>query len=157
MASEIVSKQNGNKGGKVALSSKGKGASEMSAGNSSAFDVPENVKAELRAKGLAARWIDMAQLKSKGGYHKSGWTPMSFDCLKGANKANPFMDAAMDGFLVRNGSVLAVNTQEVIDAKSYQLRQRTAIQSGRQASEDFKRHIKSQKYAKIEEDSDESE
>lgn len=156
MASEVITKQNGNKGGKVAVSAKGHAVAEMGSKSHSAFDVPESVKAELKAKGLAARWVDMAQLKAKGGYHKSGWTPFSFDCLKGSNKSNPFMDAAMDGFLVRNGSVLAVDSQETVDGKKHLLRQRVAAQSGRAASEDFKRHIKSQKFAKIEEDSDEN-
>lgn len=150
-------KQQINKGGKTPLVSKGSAVSEMRIGGPSPFDVPDEVKSELKQKGLACRWIDMAQLKLKGGYHKAGWMPIQFDCLKGKNAKNPFLDATLDGFLVRNGMVLAVNTEEAVQQKREYNRQRTAIQSGRKASEEFRQHIKSQKGAKVVEDEDSDE
>lgn len=150
---------NGNtvsKGGRAPLSEKGKSVSEMRMGVPSPFEIPQEVKSELKKKNLHARWVDMAQLKAKGGYHKNGYMPIQFDCLKGALKNNPFLDAAMDGFMIRNGMVLAVNTEESVAIRREYKRQRTQIQTGRQASEEFKQHVKSGKGIKVLED-DENE
>lgn len=143
-----------NKGGRAPLIEKGKATIEMRPGMPSPFEIPPEVKNELKNKKLHARWVDMAQLKAKGGYHKNGYMPIQFDCLKGALKNNPFLDAAMDGFLIRNGMVLAVNTEEAVSVRREYKRQRTQIQSGRQASEEFKQHVKSVKGAKVVEDDD---
>jgi len=144
------------KGGRAPLTEKGKASSEMKMGVPSPFEIPLEVKNELKKKSLHARWVDMAQLKAKGGYHKNGYMPVQFDCLKGALKNNPFLDASMDGFLIRNGMVLAVNTEEAVSIRREYKRQRTNAQSGRQASEEFKQHIKSVKGVKVVED-DENE
>ena len=146
-----------NKGGRAPVSEKGKAVNEMRINVPGPFELPPEVRAELKQKKLYPRWVDMSQLKAKGGYHKNGYMPIQFDCLKGALKNNPFLDAAMDGFLIRNGMVLAVNTEESVAVRKEYKRQRTQIQSGRQASEEFKQHIKSLKGAKVVEDDESDE
>jgi len=144
-------------GGRAPLSQKGGAVKEMANKfGSDEFAVPESVQAEMKAKGLVGRWIDVAQLKTRGGYHRHGWTPIQFDCLKG-QKSNPFADSSMEGFLIKNGMILAVQTEEYVQGRREMNKRRAAIQAGRQASEEFKAHIKSVKGAKVVEESDDEE
>ena len=146
------------KNGRIPLKNKGAAASEMRIGGPGPFEVPSNVKSELKQKGLKERWIDIAQLKAKGGYHKSGWTPIQFDCLKNQAKTNPFLDASMDGFLIRNGMVLAVNTQENVAQQKNYKKHRTQIQTGgSEATKAFKDLIRNTAGAKLDEDDDSSD
>ena len=154
MANE-VNKQPLNKAGKTPLIHKGV-VDQRSSGPRSALEVPDSVLQELKVKGLACRWIDIVQLKEKGGYHRQGWTPMKFDCQTG--KSNPFRDQAMDGYLVSAGSVLAVKSLEEAKNQRDWVTRRTQVQSGGvESKEAFKQLIRSQKGVKIEEDSDSDE
>jgi len=144
------------KGGKTPLNHKGHSVNEMARVEASAFEIPKDVAAELKEIGAIGRWIDIGQLKTKGGYHKNGWTPRQFKCLMGKNK-NPFADASMDGFLVRNGSVLAVKTAEEGAVQRSRIEMRTRAQSGAASVNEFKSSVKALKGAKVIEDTDENE
>lgn len=37
------------------------------------FEIPEHIRADMKAKGLEPRWVNSAEVHRNQGYHKKGW------------------------------------------------------------------------------------
>lgn len=112
----------------------------------SMLDIPSNCAAELAAQGLEGRWIDIVELKKNHGWHRREWAPHKFNCLVGANSANPFgaSEGQYDGYLIRQQLVLAAKPLEKANARRKYNQMRTKLQAnpGKTTAEEFKRFIK---------------
>lgn len=110
----------------------------------------------LKAKNLAHRFINAAQLQSMGGYHQYGWRPIKAKDLYANMGTSDFMFGIdPEGYIRRGDLILAVRPQEVnekhkaylkqaneaVDVNMMQKKQRQAMrQIAREVGEEMKVH-----------------
>lgn len=84
------------------------------------FTIPEEIKAEAKAKGLEVKWLNSIHLSRNNGYHRSGWAAFKFE---GGKPAGSFgMGVNAEGFVVRGDMIIGARKLEVGD----QFRERIA-------------------------------
>lgn len=103
------------KDGKRPLSTKPSSTRELF--NDDVFGNPlqlsEELKNELRARGLVWRFIDAKRLYDMNGYHDKGWVPYKRDAVTQAKDTHGFKFGNDPDGVIRRGSViLAVKSKE---------------------------------------------
>jgi hypothetical protein len=78
--------------------------------------IDPSLTAELKAKGLAHRWINGVKHKSNFGYDSRSWTPYKREKTNGLETISAYGYADSEGFIRRGDLVLAVRPQAIQDA-----------------------------------------
>jgi len=94
----------------------------------SQLSVPQNLKEEMRSKGLEWRWISLKDLQRNGGFHRANWKPYKSDSIKSVS--SDFGGTGPEGYLVRGEMVLAAKSKEAVEQQRALIRRKTEAQAG---------------------------
>ena len=100
--------------------------------DSSIYDIPKDIKADLDARGLEARWIDSREYEKDGNQHKNFWVPYRRQAQLASNESDAFefkSGISADGYVRRRGSILAIRPKQLGDKHRAMIKQKTLNQA----------------------------
>lgn len=102
--------------------------------------LPQGLKERIASEGLVYRFLNAAEMRASGGYHRSHWTPYR---IKDAAEAAKY-GASPEGTFTRGDLVLGVRTKEVNEAHKEFLAERNRAYKGfnKQKAEEMRQDIR---------------
>ncbi len=104
----------------------------------SSFAVPPEIKAEIKEKGLACRWVNGTSLQKSFGFNKNRWVPFKSEKAKAVTS---MFGGDPEGYVRRGDLILAVKPKELQDKHRAYLADKLAGSKGvlkKKTSEDMR-------------------
>ena len=94
------------------------------------LNIDQALKDELASKGLAYRWCNVTDMKSRGGVHRSGWRPYRVATEAAASNRGTLdfhFGVSPEGYYVRGDLILCTMPKEQNSAHKARVARKTAV------------------------------